>query len=195
MLGQKGFATLIVIQALSKLSYGFRNNSGSLEKLAANRRSVVANTHTLKRLSDMIDSVPVHGERQMARAIVAIMAPVLFIMFTEAGRAADLMESYTFQQSDGSEYTTTFVIKEKGSGLGSTVTGSVNWGHKQNNQDSPDGKLENADWVVEKAERKDLGESEPDTQIVWTIIGKRKDGRSSSRGNDRHQLSHKAWRG
>jgi hypothetical protein len=45
MLGQKGFATLIVIQALSKLSYGFRNNSGSLEKLAANRRAVVANTH------------------------------------------------------------------------------------------------------------------------------------------------------
>jgi hypothetical protein len=103
------------------------------------------------------------------------MAPVLFIMFTEAGRAADLTESYTFKQSDGSEYTTTFVIKEKGSGLGSTVTGSVNWGHKQNNQDSPDGKLENADWVVEKAERKDLGESEPATQIVWTIIGKRKD--------------------
>lgn len=111
----------------------------------------------------------------MARAIVAIMAPVLFIMFTEAGRAAGLTESYTFKQSDGSEYTTTFVIKEKGSGLGSTVTGSVNWGHKQNNQDSPDGKLENADWVVEKAERKDLGESEPATQIVWTIIGKRKD--------------------
>jgi hypothetical protein len=26
------------------------------------------------------------------------------------------------------QYTTTFVIKEKGSGLGSTVTGSVNWG-------------------------------------------------------------------
>jgi hypothetical protein len=88
----------------------------------------------------------------------------LVVMFAEAGRAADLSGSYTFKQSDGSEYTTTFVIKEKGSGLGSTVTGSVNWGHKKNNQDSPDGKLENADWVVKKAERKDLGESQPATK-------------------------------
>ena len=110
----------------------------------------------------------------MARAIAAIMASLLFVMFAEAGRAADLSGSYTFKQSDGSEYTTTFVIKEKGLGLGSTVTGSVNWGHKKNNQDSPDGKLENADWVVKKAERKDLGESQPATQIVWTIAGKRK---------------------
>lgn len=110
----------------------------------------------------------------MARAIAAIMASLLFVMFAEAGRAADLSGSYTFKQSDGSEYTTTFVIKEKGSGLGSTVTGSVNWGHKKNNQDSPDGKLENADWVVKKAERKDLGESQPAAQIVWTIAGKRK---------------------
>jgi hypothetical protein len=110
----------------------------------------------------------------MARAIAAIMASLLFVMFAEAGRAADLSGSYTFKQSDGSEYTTTFVIKEKGLGLGSTVTGSVNWGHKKNNQDSPDGKLENADWVVKKAERKDLGESQPATQIVWTITGKRK---------------------
>ena len=114
----------------------------------------------------------------MTRAIAAIMASLLFIMFVimfaESGRAADLSRSYTFKQSDGSEYTTTFVIKEKGSGLGSTVTGSVNWGHKKNNQDSPDGKLENADWVVKKTEKKDLGESQPATQIVWTITGKRK---------------------
>jgi hypothetical protein len=123
----------------------------------------------------MIESVPMHGERQMARAILAIMASVLFIMLAEAGRAADLSESFTFKQSDGSEYTTTLVIKERGLGLGSSVTGSVYWGHKKNNQDSPDGKLENADWVVEKVERKDLGESEPATQIVWTITGKRKD--------------------
>jgi hypothetical protein len=67
----------------------------------------------------------------VARAIVAIMTSVLFIMFAEAGRAADLSQSYTFKQNDGSEYTTTFVIKEKGRGLGSTVTGSVNWGHKK----------------------------------------------------------------
>jgi hypothetical protein len=79
----------------------------------------------------MIEGVPMHGERQMARAIPAIMASVLFIMFAEAGRAADLSESYTFKQSDGSEYTTTFVIKERGLGLGSTVTGSVYWGHKK----------------------------------------------------------------
>ena len=110
----------------------------------------------------------------MARAILAIMASVLFIMFAEAARAADLSESYTFKQNDGSEYTTTLVIKERGLGLGSSVTGSVYWGHKKNNQDSPDGKLENADWVVKKAERKDLGESQPATQIVWTIAGKRK---------------------
>jgi hypothetical protein len=111
----------------------------------------------------------------MAKAMVAITTSVLLVVFVETGRAADLSQSYTFKQSDGSEYTTTFVIKEKGSGLGSTVTGSVNWGHKKNNQDSPDGKLENADWVVKKAERKDLGESQPATQIVWTITGKRKD--------------------
>lgn len=110
----------------------------------------------------------------MAKAIVAITTSVLFVMFAEAGRAADLSESYTFKQSDGSEYTTTFVIKEKGSGLGSTVTGSVNWRHKKNNQDSHDGKLENADWVVKKAEMKDLGESQPAARIVWTITGKRK---------------------
>ncbi len=110
----------------------------------------------------------------MARAIAAIMASLLFVMFAEAGRAADLSKSYTFKQSDGSEYTTTFVIKEKGSGLGSTVTGSVSWGHKKNNQESPDGKLENADWAVKKAEMKDLGEGQPATQIVWTITGKRK---------------------
>ena len=67
----------------------------------------------------------------MARAIAAIMASVLFVVFAEAGRAADLSEIYTFKLSDGSEYTTTFVIKEKGTGLGSTVTGSVNWGHKK----------------------------------------------------------------
>jgi hypothetical protein len=67
----------------------------------------------------------------MARAIAAIMASVLFIMFAEAGRAADLSQSYTFKQGDGSEYTTTLVIKEKGSGLGSTVTGIVYWGHKK----------------------------------------------------------------
>jgi hypothetical protein len=72
-----------------------------------------------------------HGERQVAKAIVAIMASVLFIMFAEAGRAADLSQSYTFKQNDGSEYTTTFVIKDKGRGLGSTVTGSVTWGHKK----------------------------------------------------------------
>jgi hypothetical protein len=48
-------------------------------------------------------------------------------------------------------------------------------GAQKNNQDNPDGKLENADWVVEKAERRDLGESGPATQIVWTITGKRKD--------------------
>ena len=111
----------------------------------------------------------------MGRAIVAVMAFVLFVMFAEAGRAADLSKSFTFKQSDGSEYTTTFVIKEKGLGLGSRVTGSVNWGHKKNNQDSSDGTLENADWVVKKTERNDLGESEPATQIVWTITGKRKD--------------------
>lgn len=116
----------------------------------------------------------VHGEATMAKAIVAITTSVLFVMFAEAGRAADLSESYTFKQSDGSEYTTTFVIKEKGSGLGSTVTGSVNWRHKKNNQDSHDGKLENADWVVKKAEMKDLGESQPAARIVWTITGKRK---------------------
>jgi hypothetical protein len=67
----------------------------------------------------------------MAKAIAAIMASLLFIMFAEAARAADLSRSYTFKQSDGSEYTTTFVIKEKGSGLGSTVIGSVNWRHKK----------------------------------------------------------------
>jgi hypothetical protein len=111
----------------------------------------------------------------VAKAIVAITTSVLFVVFAETGRAADLSESFTFKLSDGSEYTTTFVIKEKGSGLGSTVTGSVNWRHKKNNQDSLDGKLENADWVVKKAERKDLGESQPATQIVWTITGKRKD--------------------
>ena len=82
---------------------------------------------------------------------------MLFVVFAETGKAADLSESYTFRQ-DGSEYTTTLVIKQKGSGLGSTVTGSVNWGQK-NNQDSPDGKLENADWVVKNTETKDLGES------------------------------------
>jgi hypothetical protein len=43
-----------------------------------------------------------------------------------------------------------------------------------NNQESPDGRLENADWVVKKTERKDLGESQPATQIVWTITGKKK---------------------
>jgi len=111
----------------------------------------------------------------MAKAIVAIMTSVLFVLFAETGLAADLSESYAFKLSDGSEYTTTFVIKEKGSGLGSTVTGSVNWGHKKNNQYSPDGKLENADWVVKRVERKDLGENQPATQIVWTITGKRKD--------------------
>jgi len=92
----------------------------------------------------------------LAKAIVAITT-VLFVVFAETGKAADLSESYTFRQ-DGSEYTTTLVIKQKGSGLGSTVTGSVNWGQK-NNQDSPDGKLENADWVVKNTETKDLGES------------------------------------
>ena len=40
----------------------------------------------------------------MARAIAAVMASVLFVMFAEAGRAADLSGSYTFKQSDGSEY-------------------------------------------------------------------------------------------
>jgi hypothetical protein len=48
-------------------------------------------------------------------------------------------------------------------------------GAQKNNQDSPDGKLENADWVVKKTETKDLGESQPATRIVWTITGKRKD--------------------
>ena len=66
----------------------------------------------------------------MAKAIVAITTSVLFVVFAETGKAADLSESYTFRQ-DGSEYTTTLVIKQKGSGLGSTVTGSVNWGHKK----------------------------------------------------------------
>jgi hypothetical protein len=46
---------------------------------------------------------------------------------------------------------------------------------QKNNQDSPDGKLENADWVVKKTETKDLGESQPATRIVWTITGRRKD--------------------
>jgi hypothetical protein len=67
----------------------------------------------------------------MTKAIVAITTSALFAVFAETGRAADLSESYTFKLSEGSEYTTTFVIKEKGSGLGSTVTGSVNWGHKK----------------------------------------------------------------
>jgi hypothetical protein len=67
----------------------------------------------------------------MAKAIVAITTSVLFVVFAETGRAADLLASYTFKLSDGSEYTTTFVMKDKGSGLGSTVTGSVNWGHKK----------------------------------------------------------------
>jgi hypothetical protein len=66
----------------------------------------------------------------LAKAIVAITTSVLFVVFAETGKAADLSESYTFRQ-DGSEYTTTLVIKQKGSGLGSTVTGSVNWGTKK----------------------------------------------------------------
>jgi hypothetical protein len=67
----------------------------------------------------------------MAKAIVAITTSALFVVFGQTGRAADLSESYTFKLSDGTEYSTTFVIKEKGSGLGSTVTGSVDWGHKK----------------------------------------------------------------
>ena len=47
----------------------------------------------------------------MAKAIVAITT-VLFVVFAETGKAADLSESYTFRQ-DGSEYTTTLVIKQK----------------------------------------------------------------------------------
>jgi hypothetical protein len=47
-------------------------------------------------------------------------------------------------------------------------------GAQKNNQDSPDGKPENADWVVKKAETKDLGETQPATRIVWTVTGKRK---------------------
>ena len=35
-----------------------------------------------------------------------------FVVFAETGKAADLSESYTFRQ-DGSEYTTTLVIKQK----------------------------------------------------------------------------------
>ena len=34
----------------------------------------------------------------MARAIAAIMASVLFVVFAEAGRAADLSETYTFKR-------------------------------------------------------------------------------------------------
>jgi hypothetical protein len=67
----------------------------------------------------------------MAKAMVAITTSVLLVVFVETGRAADLSQSYTFKQNDGSEYTTTFVIKDKGRGLGSTVTGSVTWGHKK----------------------------------------------------------------
>jgi hypothetical protein len=48
-------------------------------------------------------------------------------------------------------------------------------GAQKNNQDSPDGKLENADWLVKSAEMKDLGESQLATRIVWTITGKSKD--------------------
>ena len=116
---------------------------------------------TLRRPSGMIDGVPSEGAPGRRRwQSNRCNHNVRAIRRVRGNRkAADLSESYTFRQ-DGSEYTTTLVIKQKGSGLGSTVTGSVNWGQK-NNQDSPDGKLENADWVVKKTERKDLGESKP----------------------------------
>ena len=67
-------------------------------------------------------------------------------------------------------------------------------GAQKNNQDSPDGKLENADWVVKRMERKGFRQK-PTGYPNRLDNYRQKQGRSSSRGNNRHQLSHQDWRG
>ena len=54
--------------------------------------------------------VKVYGEATNGKGNRSNHGVPLVVMFAEAGRAADLSRSYTFKQSDGSEYTTTFVI-------------------------------------------------------------------------------------